>query len=55
MQKGQTAAEDYLRSLYHQRSITAAELADGLRRLAAGELRPILPPPAVVIRKQKKS
>jgi 5-methylcytosine-specific restriction endonuclease McrA len=42
-QKGETAAEDFLRTLCRQRRITSAELADRLRKLdalAAGELRP---------------
>lgn len=46
--KGATAAEDFLRSLYRQRRLTAAELEDCLRALdalAAGELRPVLPAP----------
>ena len=57
-QKGQTVADDFLRSLCRQRRLTAAELDARLRALdalAAGELRPILAPPAVVIRKQEKS
>jgi predicted DNA-binding transcriptional regulator len=55
-QKGETSAEDFLRSLYRLRRITSAELEARLRALealAAGELRPILAPPAVVIRDQK--
>jgi hypothetical protein len=50
-QKGQTAADDFLRSLCRQRRLTATELDARLRALdalAAGELRPILAPPAVV-------
>jgi hypothetical protein len=42
-QKGETAAEDFLRTLCRQRRITSAELADRLRKLdalAAGQLRP---------------
>jgi hypothetical protein len=57
-QKGETAAEDFLRSLYRLRRLTSAELAARLRALealAAGQLRPILAPPAVVIRNQRKS
>lgn len=45
-QKGQTVAEDFLRTLYRERRLTAAELAARLRALealAAGDLRPILP------------
>ncbi len=55
-QKGETAAEDFLRSLYRLRRLTSAELDARLRALealAAGDLRPILAPPAVVIRNQK--
>lgn len=51
-QKGETAAEDFLRSLYRLRRLTSAELDVRLRALealAAGELRPILAPPAVVM------
>lgn len=47
-QKRETAAEDFLRGLYPQRRLTAAELEDRLRALdalAAGELRPVLPAP----------
>jgi 5-methylcytosine-specific restriction endonuclease McrA len=54
-QKGETAAEDFLLSLYRLRRLTSAELAARLRALdalAAGELRPILAPPAVVITNQ---
>lgn len=46
--KGATPAEDFLRSLYRQRRLTAAELANRLRaldKLAAGELRPVLSTP----------
>jgi 5-methylcytosine-specific restriction endonuclease McrA len=55
-QKGQTVADDFLRSLYRLRRLTSAELEGRLRALealAAGELRPILAPPAVVIRDQR--
>jgi len=51
-QKGATAAEDFLRSLYRLRRLTSAELDARLRALealAAGKRRPILAPPAVVI------
>ncbi|HEV2197678.1 MAG TPA: HNH endonuclease [Candidatus Acidoferrum sp.] len=47
-QKGETAADDFLRTLCRQRRITSAELANRLRALdalAAGELRPVLPAP----------
>lgn len=47
-QKGETAADDFLRTLCRQRRITAAELAGRLRALdalAAGDLRPVLPAP----------
>lgn len=47
-QKGETDAQDFLRLLCRQRRLTAAELADRLRKLdalAAGELRPDLPTP----------
>ena len=57
-QKGESAAEDFLRSLYRLRRLTSAELEACLRALealAAGQLRPILAPPAVVIRNQRKS
>lgn len=57
-QKGETAAEDFLRSLYRLRRITSAELEGRLRALdalAAGKLRPILLPPAVLVRKQPQS
>jgi HNH endonuclease len=57
-QKGETAAEDFLRSLYRLRRLTSAELDARLRALealAAGKRRPILAPPAVVIRNQKES
>jgi len=49
-QKGETAAEDFLRTLYRLRRLTSTELEGRLRALealAAGELRPILAPPAV--------
>ena len=42
-QKGEKPAEDYLRRLYRERRLTAAELAERLRALdalAAGKLRP---------------
>src|SRR5579862_760787 len=57
-QKGQTPAEDYVRSLYRRRRITSAELEGQLRALdalAAGGLRPILLHPAAPARKQRKS
>jgi len=57
-QKGATAAEDFLRTLYRLRRLTSAELEARLRALealAAGQLRPILAPPAVVISHQRKS
>jgi 5-methylcytosine-specific restriction endonuclease McrA len=57
-QKGETAAEDFLRSLYRLRRLTFAELEGRLRALealSAGELRPILAPPAVLITNPKKS
>lgn len=44
-QKGETAADDFLRTLCRQRRLTSAELANRLRALdslAAGELRPVL-------------
>lgn len=50
-QKGESGAEDFLRTLYRQRRITSVELESRLRALealAAGELRPVLGPPAVV-------
>jgi 5-methylcytosine-specific restriction endonuclease McrA len=56
--KGETPAEDFLRSLYRLRHITSADLEGRLRALdalAAGELRPILLPPAAVTRNQKQS
>lgn len=56
--KGQTAAEDFLRSLFRQRRITSTELADRLRALdalAAGKLRPILLHPTAPAKKQGKS
>ena len=46
--KGQTPAEDFLRSLYRQRRLTDAELTARLRALdalAAGKLPPLLPSP----------
>jgi 5-methylcytosine-specific restriction endonuclease McrA len=52
-QKGATAAEDFLRTLYRLRRLTSAELEARLRALealAAGNLRPILAPPAVVMK-----
>jgi predicted DNA-binding transcriptional regulator len=54
-QKGETGAEDFLRTLYRLRRLTSAELDARLRALqalAAGKLRPILLPPAVVISTQ---
>jgi len=57
-QKGETAAEDFLRTLYRLRRLTSAELEVRLRALealAAGELRPLLASPAVVITNQRKS
>jgi 5-methylcytosine-specific restriction endonuclease McrA len=54
-QKGETAAEDFLRTLYRLRRLTSPELEGRLRALealAAGELRPVLALPAVVIRNQ---
>jgi len=48
-QKGEKAADDFLRRLYRERRLTAAELAARLRALdalAAGKLRPSLLPPA---------
>ncbi len=56
--KGETAAEDFLRSLYRLRRLTSADLEARLRALealAAGELRPVLLPPAVALKKQRKS
>jgi len=53
-QKGESGAEDFLRTLYRQRRITSAELESRLRALealAAGELRPVLGPPAAVLNK----
>jgi 5-methylcytosine-specific restriction endonuclease McrA len=44
-QKGEKAADDFLRRLYRERRLTAAELAARLRALdalAAGKLRPSL-------------
>jgi 5-methylcytosine-specific restriction endonuclease McrA/predicted DNA-binding transcriptional regulator len=55
-QKGESAAEDFLRSLYRLRRLTSAELEARLRALealVAGELRPILAPPAVVIKHRR--
>ena len=57
-QKGEMAAKDFLRSLFRQRRITSIELEDQLRALdalAAGKLRPVLLPPAVAPRNQRKS
>ena len=45
-QKGEKAADDFLRRLYRERRLTAAELAARLRALdalASGKLRPSLP------------
>lgn len=53
-QKGESGAEDFLRTLYRQRRLTSAELESRLRALealAAGELRPVLGPPAAVLKK----
>ena len=53
-QKGESGAEDFLRTLYRQRRITSAELDARLRALealAAGELRPVLGPPAAALKK----
>lgn len=50
-QKGESAADDFLRTLYRMRRITSSELEARLRvleALAAGKLRPILLPPLVV-------
>jgi 5-methylcytosine-specific restriction endonuclease McrA len=47
-QKGETAAADFLRGLYRERRLTAAEFAARLRALdalASGKLRPSLPQP----------
>lgn len=55
-QKGESGAEDFLRTLYRQRRITSVELEARLRALealAAGELRPVLGPPAVATRKSE--
>jgi hypothetical protein len=44
--KGEKAADDFLRRLYRERRLTAAELAGRLRALdalASGKLRPPLP------------
>ena len=57
-QKGETAAEDFLRTLFRLRRLTSVELEGRLRALdalAAGELRPILAQPAVVITERKNS
>jgi 5-methylcytosine-specific restriction endonuclease McrA len=46
VQKGEKSADDFLRRLYRERRLTAAELAARLRALdalAAGKLRPPLP------------
>jgi 5-methylcytosine-specific restriction endonuclease McrA len=46
VQKGEKAADDFLRRLYRERRLTAAELAGRLRALdalASGKLRPPLP------------
>lgn len=48
-QKGEKAAEDFLRRLYRERRLTAVELSGRLRALddlASGKLRPLLPAPA---------
>ena len=53
-QKGESGAEDFLRTFYRLRRLTSAELESRLRALealAAGELRPVLGLPAVVTRK----
>jgi hypothetical protein len=45
-QKGEKPADDFLRRLYRERRLTAAELAARLRALdalASGKLRPSLP------------
>jgi 5-methylcytosine-specific restriction endonuclease McrA len=57
-QKGETAAEDFLRTLYRLRRLTSPELEarlSALEALAAGKLRPILAPPAAVITQHRKS
>jgi hypothetical protein len=44
--KGEKPADDFLRRLYRERRLTAAELAGRLRALdalASGKLRPLLP------------
>lgn len=49
VQKGEKPASDFLRRLYRERRLTAAELAGRLRALdalASGKLRPSLPHPA---------
>jgi 5-methylcytosine-specific restriction endonuclease McrA len=46
VQKGEKPADDFLRRLYRERRLTAAELAGRLRALdalASGKLRPLLP------------
>jgi len=45
-EKGQKSAQDFLRWLYRERRLTAAELSGRLRALddlASGKLRPLLP------------
>jgi 5-methylcytosine-specific restriction endonuclease McrA len=42
VQKGEKSADDFLRRLYRERRLTAAELAARLRALASGKLRPPL-------------
>ena len=57
-QKGEMAADDFLRSLFRRRRITSTELEGQLRALdalASGKLRPVLLPPAVAPRNQRKS
>jgi len=52
--KGACSAEDYFRSLFRDRQLTAAELAKQLRALDAltsGKLRPPLPPSALPTRR----
>lgn len=52
--KGETAAEDFLRSLYRLRRLTSADLEGRLRALealAAGEPRPVLGPPVGALKK----
>jgi 5-methylcytosine-specific restriction endonuclease McrA len=41
-QKGEKAADDFLRRLYRERRLSATELAARLRALASGKLRPAL-------------